>query len=181
MKGKKSIRLALLVMLTVIGSMAASQEEAALPPPATAQVDTAEVAGSPMPSLTESVLPSLTRIAISLVVIIAIIYLTVFILKKMSGNRIGGNKGTTIQIIEQAYLAPKKSVCLLKLADRAVLVGITETNINLLTEMEWEAMPPEAIERNQRTQAGFQRFLNLASGKLFTARGQKGAESESSN
>jgi flagellar biosynthetic protein FliO len=128
-----------------------------------------------IPSLTESVLPSLTRIALTLCVVVAIIYLTVFLLKKLSGNRAGGTgRGKTVQVIEQTYLAPKKSVCLLKLADRAVLVGITDTSINLLTEFDWETLPSDIVERAGRSQAGFQGILNEAAGRLFGGRKDKG-------
>ncbi len=128
-----------------------------------------------IPALTESVVPSLTRIALTLCVVVAIIYLTVFLLKKLSGSRAGGTgRGKTVQVIEQTYLAPKKSVCLLKLADRAVLVGITDTSINLLTEFDWDSLPGDIIERAGRTQAGFPGILNEAAGKLFGGRKDRG-------
>jgi len=171
MKGNRIVMAALLIMLTLpIGRAVTAQssptDQAVLPPAAeSAWIDSGQ--GEAMPSLTESVLPSLSRIAISLCIIVAIIYATVFVLRKLSGNRFGGKRGSSIQIIEQTYLAPKKSVCLLKLADRAVLVGITDQNINLLTELEWEAMPQEAIERSVKQQSGFQGFLNDAAGRLW--------------
>jgi len=122
-------------------------------------------ATTPALGLTDSVLPSLTRLGLSLLAIVAIIYATVFLMKKLSGNKIG--RGRTIQIIEQTYLAPKKSVCLLKLADRVVLVGITENNISLLTELDCESMPAEYLNKINERPAGFQGFLNDATGKLF--------------
>jgi flagellar biosynthetic protein FliO len=147
--------------------------------PAVTQQDTAAVSmgeEDAVPSLTESVVPSLTRIALTLCVVVAIIYLTVFLLKKLSGSRAGGTgRGRMVQVIEQTYLAPKKSVCLLKLADRAVLVGITDTGINLLTEFDWESLPSDILERAGRTQAGFPGMLQEAAGKLFGGRKEKGA------
>lgn len=121
-----------------------------------------------VPSLTESVVPSLTRIAITLVVVVAIIYLTVYLLRKLSGNRMGGvGRGKTVQVIEQTYLAPKKSVCLLKLADRAVLVGITDNNISLLSEFDWDSLPSDIMAKTNRMPGGFQNVLNEAAGRLF--------------
>jgi len=132
-----------------------------------------------VPSLTGSILPSLTRIAITLCIVVAIIYLAVFMLRKLSGGRISGpGTGKTIRVIEQTYLAPKKSVCLLKLGDRAVLVGITETNINLLTELEWETLPAEALERINRRPTGFPGALNQAVGKLLSGVKNKGVRGE---
>jgi len=163
------------VALMMGAAAASAQDVADMTPPPAAGTDTTAASQHFTPSLTGTVLPSLTRIAVSLGVIVFIIYLTVFVLKKMSGGRIGGKKGTTIQIIEQTYLAPKKSVCLLKLADRAVLLGITEGGITLLTEMDWETLPPDVAAKVSTGQAGFSGFLNDAAAKLFGGKPGKGA------
>jgi flagellar protein FliO/FliZ len=128
------------------------------------------------PSVTETVLPSMTRIGLSLMVIVIIIYLAVFALRKFSGNSMGGKKGKTVQIIEQTYLAPKKSVFLLKLADRAVLVGVTDTNINMLTEFDLDVIPRDVIERVEKQQGGFPGFLSAATGKLLGGKGNRGEQ-----
>ncbi len=125
-------------------------------------------------SVTESVLPSLMRIFITLILVVAFIYGTVFILKKLAGNRVAGS-GKTIQVIEHTYLAPKKSVCLLKMADRAVLVGITDTTINTLTEMDWESLPAEIGQRLQTQPKNFPGLLGNAAAKFFGSK-QKGGE-----
>jgi flagellar protein FliO/FliZ len=180
--GKKSFWPLLLALMLALGAVVSAQDEVATQPessPLTNQIGETENEAGEMPSLTESVLPSLTRIAISLIIIVAIIYATIFLLKKLSGNRIGGRKGKAIEVVEQTYLAPKKSVCLLKLADRAVLVGITEQNINMLTEFNWEDLPEQTVEKGKRLQTGFPGLLNEAAGKLFGGRANKGAERES--
>jgi flagellar protein FliO/FliZ len=179
MRGKYNIWPILLILFMALGSFSRAEDETgtqAMPPATVSQGFETDEQPAEIPSLTESVLPSLSRIAISLVIIIGIIYLTVFLLRKLSGNRLGGKKGTTIQIVEQAYLAPKKSVCLLKLADRAVLVGITDTNINLLTELEWDSLRHEATDKNRNIQKGFPGFLNEAASRLFGGRKGKGVE-----
>lgn len=129
-----------------------------------------------VPSVSEMLVPSLTRIALSLLAIIFIIYGVVYLLRRLSGNRLGGGRrNKTIQMVEQTYLAPKKSVCLLKMADRAVLVGITDTQISLLTEMEWEALPQDVQQSTDEKRPGFQGVLNDAVGRLFGAAKNKGA------
>lgn len=130
------------------------------------------------PSMTDMVLPSLTRIGLSLLIIIGIIYISVFLMRRLSGRRTGGGRGKTIQVIEQTFLSPKKSVCLLKLADRAVLVGITEANISLLTEMAWDELPQDFLQKATEKRAGFQGFLADAAGKLLRAKNNKGAGHE---
>jgi flagellar protein FliO/FliZ len=159
---------ALLVAILLLGvSFAKAQEDslAVQPPQSEAQASDGSYEG--MTSLTDSVLPSLGRIGLSLLLIIVFIYVTVYVLRRMSGARGGrGSRGRTIQIIEQTHLSPRKSICLVKLADRAVLVGITENNINLLTEFDSSELPAEAI----RTKVNGQTFSEMLSGaaqKMF--------------
>lgn len=146
------------------------------PAPLSAALDTLTDVGTS--SLIQESMPSLARILAALLVIIVVIYLGVFLLRRMSGNRLGSGRGKTIQVIEQTYLAPKKSVCLLKLADRAVLIGITDAAITLLTELEWDSLPPEVVKKLAESPAGFSGFLNDAAGKLFGGRSGKGAGRE---
>ena len=127
------------------------------------------------PSVTEMVMPSIGRIVLSLGIIILVIYATVFLLRKLSGGKVSGGRGKTIQVIEQTYLAPKKSVCLVKMADRAVLIGVTDTTISLLTELDWDALPHETASKANPPQAGFQSVLAESLGKLFTGKGRRGA------
>jgi flagellar biosynthetic protein FliO len=146
------------------------------PVPLTAALDTVTDVGTS--SLIQESVPSLARILAALMVIIIVIYVGVFLLRRMSGNRLGAGRGKTIQVIEQTYLAPKKSVCLLKLADRAVLIGITDASITMLTELEWESLPPDVVKKLAESPAGFSGFLNDAAGKLFGGRSSKGAGRE---
>lgn len=129
-------------------------------------------------SLIQDSVPSLARIVVALLVIVVVIYVTVFLLRRLSGNRLGGGRGKTVQVIEHTYLAPKKSVCLLKLADRAVLIGITDASITMLTELEWDSLPPEVVKKLAESPATFSGFLNDAAGKLFGGRSAKGAGRE---
>ena len=131
-------------------------------------------ADSAAPSVTEMVMPSIGRIVLSLGIIILVIYATVFLLRKLSGGKVSGGRGKTIQVIEQTYLAPKKSVCLVKMADRAVLIGVTDTTISLLTELDWDALPHETASKANPPQAGFQGVLAESLGKLFTGKGRRG-------
>jgi flagellar biosynthetic protein FliO len=144
--------------------------------PSTTAADTAAYVGTSL--LLQDSVPSLARIIVALLVIVVVIYATVFLLRRLSGNRLSGGRGKTIQVIEQTYLAPKKSVCLLKLADRAVLIGITDTSISTLTEMEWDSLPPDVIKKLAQPPAGFPGMLNEAAGKLFRGRSAKGADRE---
>lgn len=132
-----------------------------------------------MPSLTEGALPSMTKIGLSLLLVIVVIYGTVFLMRKLTGNRLAGaGSKKSVQLIEQTYLAPKKSVCLVKLADRAVLLGMTDTQINFLTEIDWDSMPQDVHKKVESKAVGFQSILNDAAGKLFGSKKKKGTVGE---
>lgn len=155
-----------------------SQTPAETQPPATTS-QTASDSTATVPSVSQEILPTLSRIGISLLVIIVVIYGSVFLLKKLSGQRLGGGaRGKTVKIIEQTYIAPKKSVCLLKMADRAILIGITDTNINLLTECNWDELPEMQKQQLQRSEQGFTQALTDAAGKLFRSRSGRGGSNE---
>lgn len=159
---------AVLIVLAIVAGSAAAQVEFVNSTATALASDSGMAAGaSAVPNVSDSVLPSLTRLGMALLVIIVIIYLAVFLMRKLSGGRLGGGKNRTIQIVEQAYLAPKKSVCLIKLADRLVLVGVTDSSISMLTEFDAESMPPDYLSRLKENPGGFQSILGDVTGKLF--------------
>jgi len=88
------------------------------------------------PAFSESVIPSLFKLGLALLVIIVLIYLSVLMLKKMSSTRLGksGNAGS-IEVVDRHFLAPKKQLCLVKVSKRYFLVGATEQAINLLADV----------------------------------------------
>ncbi|MCK5126313.1 MAG: flagellar biosynthetic protein FliO [candidate division Zixibacteria bacterium] len=145
------------------------------------ELDSVGVAAPLVPSVTEDILPSLSRIGMALIIIICVIYGTVFMLKKLSGKRLGGGgRFKTVTVIEQTYIAPKKSVCLLKMADRAVLVGVTDNTISMLTECNWDDLPEENRIQSRKSEVGFSQLLSSATGKLFGAKSTQGGSHENS-
>lgn len=130
--------------------------------------DNQGVADNPIPEFSEMVLPSMTRIGFSLLLIVGFIYGLVFLMRKFSGNRFGGtSRGKNIHLIEQTFLAPKKSICLLKLGERAVLVGITDSNVNFLTEFNWDELPEPETAGLADPGKRFSGFLADAAGRMF--------------
>ncbi len=89
------------------------------------------------PSYFGSQLPSMLKLGSALVIVLASIYGGIFLLKKTMGKKYSGNRQhELLEIIETTFVAPKKSVTLLRVADKAVLIGTTETNISVLTELD---------------------------------------------
>ncbi|MEW5993898.1 MAG: flagellar biosynthetic protein FliO [Candidatus Zixiibacteriota bacterium] len=111
-----------------------------------------------------SMLPSLARLVLALVVVIVCIYAGIYLLKRLSLRRYAGRQGQLLEVIETAGVGPKKTVSLIKVADKSVLVGMTDTHISLLTEID-EAKTALMLSRQCHV-AGDDRFASVL--KSFT-------------
>ncbi|HOP05800.1 MAG TPA: flagellar biosynthetic protein FliO [candidate division Zixibacteria bacterium] len=84
-----------------------------------------------------SVTPALLRMGIALVAVVACIYLGLLLLKKTMGKKFSSNRsGKSLEVIETTYLAPKKQISLVRVAGKAVLIGMTESQISMLIELD---------------------------------------------
>lgn len=96
-------------------------------------------AGENVPSFLSSATPSLLKLFSALIVVVAAIYVGIYLLKRLMGKKYTGNRqNNLLEVIETTYIAPKKSVSLLRVADKSVLVGMTENQISVLTELDSE-------------------------------------------
>jgi flagellar biosynthetic protein FliO len=96
-----------------------------------------ESGGGDEPGFYTSAAPSMFKIISALVIVIVAIYAGVYLLKRMMGKKYTGNRQTNIlEVIETTYVAPKKSVTLLRVAEKSVLVGMSENQITVLTELD---------------------------------------------
>lgn len=75
----------------------------------------------------------------SLVLVIALIFAVLFLLKKFvykNQNFSGGLRGNNdFKIIGQIMLQPKKYIYVLKFFDRLLVIGLTDNQINILSEI----------------------------------------------
>ena len=74
-------------------------------------------------------------LALGLVCIAALIVLPVIYAKKGAGSR-PGLTGGLMRILDRQNLAPQKTVYLVEVAGRYLLLGVTDRQINTLTELE---------------------------------------------
>jgi flagellar protein FliO/FliZ len=117
---------------------------------------------------------SLIKMLLALAVVVVCIYVAVFLLKKLMANRRGGRSGNSLlEVIETAHLDPKKSLSLVRIADKSVLLGVTENQISVLTELDPERTLA-AIQQTsqQQSEDGFMTMLKSASDK-FRGQGTK--------
>lgn len=76
------------------------------------------------------------RMAMSLLVVSALIVASVFLLRKMTPYKgLIPNAKHHISVLSKISLGPKKSICLVKIVDEILVIGMTSTNISLLSRI----------------------------------------------
>ncbi len=87
------------------------------------------------------------KIFFLLAVVVALILAAVWALKKLSPQLAAGKTAGVVRILSSTYLGPKRAFILVEVLDRIMLVGITESNIRLITEF---TDPQEVAEIRSR-------------------------------
>lgn len=109
----------------------------------------AQEIGPPSPALTggmESLWPSLGRLALTLVLVIGLIWGTMWLARKFMKGRWAGRQDAAVRIIDRVHLAPKKSIDIVAIGGRVLVLGVTDTTVGLLTELQPGDLPGLAAE-----------------------------------
>jgi flagellar biosynthetic protein FliO len=127
-----------------------------------------------------SVVMSITKLIGALLLVVIGIYGFIFVLKRMMGQKLSGNrKNNLIEVLETSYIAQKKSVSLIRFVDRTVLVGVSDGGINVLAELTTEETNKITSGfAQERPVTGFKNILKDAGAKLtgFSMKGIKGIQ-----
>lgn len=89
----------------------------------------------PAPGLSGDVGPTLLQLAGALLLIIVIIYVSVWLMKKYSGAKIAGG-GDLISIVERRHLAPKQALYLIKVGEKHLLIGASDSGLQKLSDID---------------------------------------------
>ena len=84
----------------------------------------------------------------ALLLVVALLYTFLWALRrfgKMKGLGMFRNEGKEIQLLQQYHIAPKKTLVEVRYGGKNLLLGVTDQNINLLTETE-ETHDSESFE-----------------------------------
>ena len=83
----------------------------------------------------------ITKTAGYFLLIVALIFATVFLLKRFVYNRksISG-PGKAIQVVSSTYVGSKKSLMFVEIAGRMLVISVTDTTMNLITELKKEEL-----------------------------------------
>ncbi len=102
------------------------------------------------------------KLVLSLVIIIGLIYLTVFLLKKVGNRTMPSNSGM-IRVIGKSYLTPKQSLFIVKLGASYSVLGVGEGSVNYIKDLSPEEA--ESFETAPKDVKGFQNILKSVLGK----------------
>jgi len=73
------------------------------------------------------------------VLIVALIFLFVFVMKRLTyGRKNGAGNTRTIRVLNSTFIGPKKSLLLVEAAGHILIIAVTDTQMNLITELPKE-------------------------------------------
>ncbi len=93
---------------------------------------------------------NLVKVGASLLLVLGIMALTAYAAKRFLGSRLGRWRAQPlIQVLSTAYLGPKKEIAVIEVGKEYLVVGITPTQISLLTRLEGPPLPSSRIETRE--------------------------------
>jgi flagellar biogenesis protein FliO len=95
-----------------------------------------------------SIFPTLLRVILSLLLIVGVIYLLVFLFKKSILQKRVAGKNNMLNILDRSYIDAKRFICLAEVAGRIIVLGVTDSQIQLLSEINDEQMVRFIKEQN---------------------------------
>lgn len=146
MNRRSQLTVIIIVIVALIGVLVIRTDQAtAVKADGSAAVTTAQedqtgtTTGLKTDGFYSSAAPSLFKLISALVIVIACIYAGVYLLKRLMGKKYSGNRQSNLlEVLETTYIGPKKTISLVRVADRAVLVGTSENQISPLAELDAE-------------------------------------------
>jgi len=126
------------VMLVVAAAASAAAAQQSANPPANDQ----------LPSLTSfgtgDLWSSLGRLGLTLVAVLGLIWVTMWVARRVLKGRIAGRGESGLRVRERLFLAPKKSIEVVSVGERVLVLGVTENHISMLTELAPGDLPDPA-------------------------------------
>lgn len=90
------------------------------------------------------------RLIGSAIFVLAVTGGLIIVVKKSAKAKNVGGKKAKIEMLHQHFLGPKKSVALIQVAGEAILIGVTDNNINMIKSVALidDEVPPENQDFN---------------------------------
>lgn len=108
------------------------------------------------------------KLILSMGLIIGLIYLSTYFLRKLNIRGAAGEVGGgSIKVIGRTFIGPKQCLYVVKIGDKYSVLGATDSNINYITELKKEeADKYEATPQKFSDASPFARFSDILKGKL---------------
>lgn len=88
-------------------------------------------------SPTGSLTGAMVKMVSALAIVVICVYFGLYLLKRLTGRRPGsGLKNDVLEVLQTTHLGPRKTISLVKIGNRSVLVGVTEQQISTITELD---------------------------------------------
>lgn len=147
-KNRKVLLLAFTIVLVLVAGQFGSRALRADPGSDTVSLSTSSASTSGM----------VLKVVVSLGFLIAILYAGLYAMKHFS-SKVGTNKlkQGAISVLHKQHIAPKKAIYILKVANRTMVVGVTDSQISHLADLSDGDL--EGVKRSESDERSFKRTL----------------------
>ena len=115
----------------------------------------------PMPSLGGAVFKVVSSVALVVAVLYAGVYLTRTLSRKVSSGNV---KADAISVLHKRHIAPKKAIYVVTVGQRAMVVGVTDSQISHLADLSQAEVDGIKVPENDRAKQFKKHLLSFGFG-----------------
>ena len=78
------------------------------------------------------------KMGISLLAVLVVIWVAVQVIRRLPGRAGTGVRRSCVRVVDRTYLAPKKTICIVQIGSRYMALGVTESQISALGDLDEE-------------------------------------------
>jgi flagellar protein FliO/FliZ len=90
------------------------------------------------------------KIGLQVVFSLAVVFGMMWLLARLAKRPLGGGRGGALSVVARQQLTRTASVAVIRVADRALIVGVTENQVSLLGETDLEAVEDQSAPAERR-------------------------------
>ena len=121
------------------------------------------------PDLVSTALQMLTALGVVLGGLLVVFYF----MKRFLKRDVGGSKEQLIKVIASQYIGIKKNISIVEIPGSILVVGVSNDNISLLTEIEDKGVLDVLRQENFRNTPSFSDHLQRLTGRFKQAKNSK--------
>lgn len=141
-------------------------------------------ASSPTSGLNEtsSLFSAIMKVAGSLGLVLALMVMLIYFVKKSGLSQGGSGAGSMIKVLDTRMVAQKKYIAIVEIAGKCIAVGITDHNINMLTSLDDTTVTSPSLQESRTLKnQPFATIFNKVKSFKNPSRSFKGQEAKSEN